>query len=310
MRGMRFLLTIGVASVLVVAIYTGLHVRPRLAAMFHRHPVLDGVTARFDERYDTNEPDALLDVFYPSQLENAARLPTIVWVHGGAFSGGSKDDITRYLEILAAKNFTVVGVNYSLAPARHYPTPILQVNTALAFLSRNEARLHVDARRVFLAGDSAGAQIVGQLATVISSSLVAKRIGVVPSIDRGQLHGVILHCGVYDYLRNNDEGIIATAQRYLGTNLANDPRLEELSLVRNITADFPPIFVSVGNADRFAPQSQLLAATATKLGIQVDSLFFPDDYKPSLPHEYQFNLNLEASQLALERTTQFIAVRL
>jgi acetyl esterase len=152
MRGMRFLLTIGVAGVLVVTIYTGVHVSPRLAAMLHRHPVLDGVTARFDERYDTKEPDALLDVFYPSQLENAARLPTIVWVHGGAFSGGSKDDITRYLEILAAKNFTVVGVNYSLAPARHYPTPILQANTALAFLIRNEARLHVDAREGFFGG--------------------------------------------------------------------------------------------------------------------------------------------------------------
>jgi alpha/beta hydrolase fold len=104
MRRMRFLLTIGVASALVVAIYTGLHVRPRMAAMFHGHPVL-----------------------------------------------------------------------------------------ALAFLNRNEARLHVDARRVFLAGDSAGAQIVGQLATVISSSLDAKRIGVVPSIDRGQLHGIAIN---------------------------------------------------------------------------------------------------------------------
>ena len=72
------------------------------------------------------------------------------------------------------------------------------MNTALGYLSKNEAALHVDASKLFLAGDSAGAQIAAQLAIVISNSPYAKRMGVTPYINRRQLLGVILHCGVYD----------------------------------------------------------------------------------------------------------------
>jgi acetyl esterase len=309
MRKILFLAAISVTSVLVVATYIGLQVRPWLSDRYYGYLVSPDVAAHFNERYDANDPDALLDVFYPSRFEKVTSLPTIVWVHGGAFVRGSKDDIARYLEVLAAKHFTVVGVNYSLAPAKNYPRPVLQVNAALAFLSRNEATFHVDATKLFLAGDSAGAQIAAQLATAISSPPYAKRIGAAPSIERQQLRGVILYCGVYDYTRNDDDDVRAVAQRYLG-NKASEPRLEELSVVRHITSDFPPMFVSVGNADRFMPQSRLLAETATKLGIPVDSVFFPDDYRPPLAHEYQFDLSLGASQMALNRVVQFIEKRL
>jgi acetyl esterase len=42
----------------------------------------------------------------------------------------------------------------------------------------------------------------------------------------------------------------------------------------------------------------------------LDSLFFPDAYTPPLPHEYQFNLDIEAGRIALERSIKFLAVHL
>jgi len=313
---------LSVITFLVVAMYIALSV------VYHRHhgrirQIIDhgwfglqrtferhAVTARLNERYDTNDPDDLLDVYYPSAVANTDRkLPTIVWVHGGGFTSGSKDGLANYLKILAAKNYTVVGVDYSLAPRKTYPTPILQVNAALAFLEKIAAGLHVDASKLFLAGDSAGAQIAAQLAAVISNSQYAKQMGVSPSIDRHQLKGVILHCGLYD-LRNGGEIRARIARSYLGNkDFMNDPRLEEFSVARNITADFPPMFISVGNADGLESQSQQLADTATRLGISVDTLFFPNGYTPPLPHGYQFNLDSEAGRLALERTNRFLAGR-
>ena len=317
---------VGVVTVLVFAIFTAFQISPWPSVLYYRHHwqsvdwfamrpvperhVTPGVAARLNERYDANDEDAVLDVYYPSEVENIDRtLPAIVWVHGGAFFAGSKDQIANYLKILAAKNYTVVGVNYSLAPGKIYPTPLLQVNTALAFIVKNEAALHVDASKLFLAGDLAGAQIAAQLAAVISNSPYAERVGVTPSVDRRQLKGVILHCGLYD-LRGGGHLRAVTAWSYLGNkDFMSDPRLEEFSVVRNITTDFPPMFISVGNADRLASQSQLLADTATKLGISVDSLFFPNGYTPLVPHEYQFNLDSEAGQLALDRTVRFLAGR-
>jgi acetyl esterase len=39
----------------------------------------------------------------------------------------------------------------------------------------------------------------------------------------------------------------------------------------------------------------------------VDALFFPQDYAPPLPHEYQFDLDTEAGRLALERSVGFLS---
>jgi len=45
--------------------------------------------------------------------------------------------------------------------------------------------------------------------------------------------------------------------------------------------------------------------TATR-GVKVDTLFFPEDYRPALPHEYQFHLDTGAGREALERTVRFL----
>src|SRR5215208_4597646 len=154
------------------------------------------VGARLDYQYDADDPDALLDVYFP---ESAARpLPAIVWVHGGGFLAGDRRQVGNYLRILAGRGYTTVAVGYSLAPASRYPTPLRQVNAALAFLVRNATQLRIDPEHLFLAGDSAGAQIAAQMANIVSSPDYAKRVGVAPSIRRAQLRGVILHCGMYD----------------------------------------------------------------------------------------------------------------
>src|SRR5271163_3530037 len=112
---------IGTVIVLAIAICTASQVSPWPSSLTYRfyRLTMPRVAARLNERYDTSNPDAILDVYYPSEVENTDRsLPTIVWVHGGAFRAGSKDQIANYLKILAAKNYTLVGVNYSLAPAK------------------------------------------------------------------------------------------------------------------------------------------------------------------------------------------------
>ena len=43
-----------------------------------------GVTERAAVRYDAIDPDALLDVYYPPNVQGGhERLTTVVWVHGG-----------------------------------------------------------------------------------------------------------------------------------------------------------------------------------------------------------------------------------
>jgi acetyl esterase/lipase len=316
----------GIGIALVILGYATLELSPWPSALFYRvlmnrggdglqqaleRHVPAGVAALADLRYDATDADALLDVYHLAQ--GAQALPTIVWVHGGGFLSGSKGQIGNYLKILAAKGYTTVSVGYSLGPGSHYPTPVRQVNAALGYLVKNAPRLRIDPDRLFLAGDSAGAQIAAQVANVVSSPSYAAAVGVPPSIKRSQLRGVILHCGVYDLALADFDGPFGRFMRtaiwsYGGRrNVRDDAHMAEFSVLRFVGADFPPAFISAGNADPLLPHSLSLAETLNAKGARVETLFFRDDYQPALPHEYQFNLDTEAGRLALERSLKFLS---
>ena len=308
---------LGIAVLLGALGYAALELSPWPSALFYRflmnrgaeslssaleRHVPAGVVAVLDQPYDTN---VALDVFHP---KGSGALPTIVWVHGGGFLAGDKSYLRPYLKILAARGFTTAGVGYSLGPAALYPTPVRQVNQALAYLIQNSERLRVDPERLFLAGDSAGAQIAAQLANAISVPSYARSIGISPLIQRAQLRGVILHCGVYDFGSEKPAGPYAHFMRtaiwsYGGRK--EPSHLPEISVARYVTAEFPRAFISAGNADPLLAHSRALADALAQAGVKVDTLFFPHD-KPELPHEYQFNLDTAAGRLALDRTLKFL----
>jgi acetyl esterase len=320
------LLAFGVAAVLLAGCYLVVQLSPwpmvlSRRLLWYRDPigaaralekhVPAGVYAELNLHYDPNNSSAFLDVFYPSKLQKTDKvLPTIVWVHGGSWISGSKNGVANYLKILAARGFTTVGVDYPLAPGETYPAPVREVNAALAYLKQNAQRLHVDQSKLFLAGDSAGAQIATQLANIISDPSYARSVGIAPSIERSQLRGIILYCGVYDAVLGHFFKRSGVLWAYFGTkDFMNDPRLEQFSVARQITNNFPPIFLSAGNADVFALQSHFLAEIAEARGVVVDSLFFADDYSPPLWHEYQFYLDTDAGRLAMERSVKFLSDR-
>ncbi len=175
----------------------------------------------------------------------------------------------------------------SLAPEAQFPTPVRQTNAALAWVGANAARYGIDPARVFLAGDSAGAQIAAQTALGIVEPAYARNIGVSPGLPREALRGVVLFCGPYDPALLNFDSAFGHFMRtvlwsYLGTRDPGDPRLAAMDLTPHVTAAFPPAFISVGNADPLAPQSYAFADALRAKGVAVDALFFPADHRPAL----------------------------
>lgn len=271
-----------------------------------------GVASRLDVNYDPADPEALLDVFYPADAAAQGRkLPTVVWVHGGGWISGSKNHVANYLRLIASRGFTVVGVDYPLAPAQAYPAALRQINKSLAFLRDSPPVGTVDASRLFLAGDSAGAQIAAELAGIISEPSHAEAAGFAPGIDRQYLKGIVLFCGVYDmelaFKDLNPRRLTKIMRAYFADkDFLTVPRFRHFSVLQTITPKFPPIFVTVGNADALNGQARRLVEAAKRNNVPVESLLFEPDYKPALGHEYQWQMDLEAAWLALERSVAFM----
>jgi acetyl esterase/lipase len=128
-----------------------------------------------DERYGEG-PDALLDIVHPPGDDQA--LPVVVWIHGGGWVGGSKDELRGYLKLIAIRGYVVVAPRYSLAPEHRYPTPLRQVMEVLAHVQANAEPYGADPSRIVIAGDSAGAQLTAQTS---GSTTPATAIGSAPA---------------------------------------------------------------------------------------------------------------------------------
>lgn len=268
-----------------------------------------GVVTRRNIAYGAGV-DETFDLNYPENT-NAPR-PTIVWVHGGGWVGGSKEGIANYLKIFASYGYTTVAVEYSRGFSGTYPKPVEQVNTALSFLTRNAPDFYINPANIVLAGDSAGAQIVSQLALVITDPAYARQIGISPEVKPDQIAAMLLLSGAYDLTGADFHGGYAwflntVCWAYSGMeDFFENDRFQLLSVTNHLTAAFPPSFVSSGNGDPLVRQARALAQKLHGLGVPVDALFFPADQRPPLPHEYQFNLDIQAGQEALNRMLAFL----
>lgn len=262
-------------------------------------------------RYDPADPDAMLDIYKPT--DGTGEGPVVVWIHGGGFVSGRRSDITNYAKVLAGEGFTVVNVDYTIAPEATYPGPIRQAVRALSFLNEQSDTLGLGSARFVLAGDSAGAQIAAQTAAVISNPGYARLVGIDPKIGPARVAGTLLYCGVYDISgMGKDGGVLgwfvgSAGWAYSGKrDWREDSRFQTMSVASHITAAYPPAFVSAGNADPLALQSVAIAEAIKEAGVPVETLFFPADYDPPLGHEYQFDIDGEAGRLALQRSVSWL----
>jgi acetyl esterase/lipase len=91
---------------------------------------------------------------YPVEKQ---RGPLIVWVHGGAWRSGSKDEMP--LKQLVMEGYPAASVEYRLSPAAKFPAQIHDIKAAIRFLRGTAAELNIDASRIVVAGSSAGAHL-------------------------------------------------------------------------------------------------------------------------------------------------------
>ncbi|MDE2052289.1 MAG: alpha/beta hydrolase, partial [Gammaproteobacteria bacterium] len=98
-------------------------------------------------------------------------LPGLVYFHGGGFVAGgleTHDGICR--SIANASGCRLISVDYRLGPEARFPAALLDACAATRWTAEQAQRLGIDARRLGVCGDSAGAT----LAAVVAQTLAAE----------------------------------------------------------------------------------------------------------------------------------------
>lgn len=89
-----------------------------------------------------------------------ARLPVLVFFHGGGFVIGNLDTHDGLCRVLCRESGArVIAVDYRLAPEHKFPAAVDDAYAALCWIAANADRLGIDAGRIAIGGDSAGAAL-------------------------------------------------------------------------------------------------------------------------------------------------------
>jgi acetyl esterase/lipase len=100
--------------------------------------------------------------------QGAKNFPVLLFVHGGAWVFGDKNQFGLYHNFgtyWARRGIGVVVANYRLSPGVKHPAHVQDVAKAFVWTKKNSSNYGGDARELFISGQSAGGHLVSLLAT-------------------------------------------------------------------------------------------------------------------------------------------------
>lgn len=201
-----------------------------------------------------------LDLYAP--VEAAGASPVIVFIYGGSWRTGSKDDYQFLGAALAAQGFVVAIPNYRLVPEVRFPTFLEDCAAAVRWVQDNAATYGGDARRIVLAGHSAGAYNAAMLA------LDRRYLGDA-GVEAARIRGTIGLAGPYDFIPFD----VSATQDAFGQ--APEPQITQP--LHYAHADAPPLLLLWGEDDTTVGPRNIenLGRAMREVGGRVETKIYP-----------------------------------
>lgn len=204
-----------------------------------------------------------LDIYYPNFANSL--LPSIVYVHGGAFIGGSKENIKHFPEFYLFRNFgfLVISINYRLSPEYKFPAHIEDTKSAIRFLRKESEKYGIDVENIGAFGTSAG----GHLVSLLGTSDFESGFDVGENLEySSRVNFVIDYFGPTDLTKMPDKYRLINVFGSI-----DDENLLKFSPISYVSYDDPPFLIIHGEKDDAVPieQSEILYKILLNEGVPV-----------------------------------------
>lgn len=104
-----------------------------------------------------------LDLYLPSN--HGGPWPTIIWIHGGSWSGGSRTAVAPDVPVLCPAGYAIASVSYRFSQQALWPAQMHDIKGAVRWLRSRAGQYDLDPNRFISWGDSAGGHLAAVLAT-------------------------------------------------------------------------------------------------------------------------------------------------
>jgi acetyl esterase len=186
----------------------------------------------------------------------------------------------------------VFNIDYRLAPRHPFPAALEDCGAALAWIAANAARYGADPRRLILAGESAGANLVTALTVATTYrrpepwACAAWDVGLAP-------RAVLPACGMlqvsdpHRFTRRKphlaaflQDRLAEVSDAYLGGATGNLELADPLVVLERAAPPdrpLPPFFVAVGTRDPLLDDSRRLKTALDRLHVPCEIRYFPGE---------------------------------
>ena len=247
------------------------------------------------------------------QPQGDGPFPAILFVHGGAWNGGNRNQQVVFNTGLASSGLVIASVDFRLAPDHPYPAQVEDTSYGIRWLKAHASEFNASPDSVGGAGASSGGHTLMLAAmrphdprhTVLSSPDLDGQDGTFAYTIAGS--PVLDSYARYQYARGIDNGgLMANTESYF----LNEDTMQEGSpqgiLDRGEDAALPPLLIIQGAADLNIPMSipRTFVESYRSAGGNVSLEEYPD-----MPHNFILRAGKETDH-ALEVAKAFVARQL
>ena len=215
----------------------------------------------------------LVDLYLPRDTPNP---PLLVWVHGGAWSRGSKNSVGPLG--LASAGYAIASVDFRLTGEAPFPAQIHDIKAAIRFLRAEAHGYGYDADRIAIGGNSSGGHLAAFVGVTNGDAALEGEVG--DHLDQSSsVQAIVDYYGptnLASILPQSTPHGLSVRQPALDLLLGGQPEAvpevaELASVVTHVDASDPPLLILHGDQDPQVPinQSHELHGAYKELGLIV-----------------------------------------
>ena len=244
-----------------------------------------------------NNWDAKLDLYLRREVSRPN--PTLIYIHGGGWTGGTKEGSVFTFLPYIEKGWSVVNVEYRLARVSLAPAAVEDCLCALRWVVRNAKTYNFDLSNLVVTGNSAGGHLALTTGMLPASAGLDREC---PGPEQLKVSAIVNWYGITD-VEDLLEG--PNMKTYAVTWLSSMENRREIarrvSPIHYVRADLPPIITIHGDADPTVPYTH-----AVRLHEALQKAGVPNQLV-TIPGGHHGGFNREQTLRAYSEIEKFLA---
>ena len=218
-----------------------------------------------------------LDIYTP---QKKPRNGVIVWIHGGAWRRGSKENPP--ILALVEKGWPVASIEYRLSGEARFPAQMHDIKAAIRFLRAQQKQYGLRADRIFIFGSSAGGHLAA-LAGVANGVEELEGFATDYADQSSDIQGIVSLYGASNLTTILDQSTphglsvrVPALELLIGGRPEDVPSVAQLaSPVFHVDEDDPPLLLIHGDQDPQMPINQSIELLGKYQELGLDVTFAP-----------------------------------